>query len=125
VSVVYDAGVLVAAERNDRQIWAEHRVRLELGLVPITTAPVVAQVSRSHRQVQLRRLLRGCDILAFVPEQAHEIGGLLARANMSDVVDAHVIVTAAKQMSTVMTSDPDDLRQLSDQLAAPVQIRRI
>jgi hypothetical protein len=64
-------------------------------------------------------------MVALAPEQAHEVGGLLARANMSDVVGAHVIVTAAKQMSTVMTSDPDDLRQLSDQLAAPVQILRI
>jgi predicted nucleic acid-binding protein len=122
---LYDAGVLVAAERNDRQIWADHRVRLELGSVPITTAPVVAQVSRSHRQAQLRRLLRGCDIVAFAPEQAHEVGGLLARATASDVVDAHVIVTAAKHMSTVMTSDPDDLRRLSDQLTTPVQILRV
>jgi hypothetical protein len=43
---VYDAGVLVAAERNDRQAWADHRARPELGVVPTTTAPAVAQVSR-------------------------------------------------------------------------------
>ena len=30
--VVYDAGALIAAERNDRRFWAEHRVRLELGI---------------------------------------------------------------------------------------------
>ncbi|MDQ6615841.1 MAG: PIN domain-containing protein [Actinomycetota bacterium] len=125
MTVVYDASVFVAAERNDRQIWADHRVRLELGFVPTTTAPVVAQVSRSHRQVQLRRLLRGCDIEAFAPDQAHEVGSLLARAGMSDVVDAHVVMTAARHMSTVLTSDSEDLRQLSDQLAAPVEIRRI
>ncbi|MEA2501904.1 MAG: hypothetical protein QOD01_2015, partial [Actinomycetota bacterium] len=47
MSVVYDAGVLVAADRNDRTVWADHRARLELGTVPLTTAPVVAQVSRS------------------------------------------------------------------------------
>jgi hypothetical protein len=28
LSVVYDAGVLVAAERGDRAVWSEHRVRL-------------------------------------------------------------------------------------------------
>jgi hypothetical protein len=125
MTVVYDAGVFVAAERNDRQIWADHRVRLELGFVPITTAPVVAQVSRSYRQVQLRRLLRGCDIEAFASDQAHEVGSLLARAGMSDVVDAHVVMTAAKHMSTVLTSDSEDLRQLSDHLHASVEIRRI
>jgi hypothetical protein len=54
VTVVYDGGNLIAAERHDRAAWADHRTRLELGLVPMTTAPVVAQVSRSARQCQLR-----------------------------------------------------------------------
>ncbi len=63
MSVVYDAGVFVAADRDDRGAWADHRVRLELGVVPTTTAPVVAQVTRSPRQAQLRRFLRGCDIV--------------------------------------------------------------
>ena len=58
---LYDAGVLVAADRNDRRAWADHRARLEAGLVPQTTAPVVAQVSRSSRQAPLRRFLQGCD----------------------------------------------------------------
>ena len=26
--VVYDAGVLIAADRNVRAIWADHRIRL-------------------------------------------------------------------------------------------------
>jgi hypothetical protein len=47
LNVLYDAGVLIAADRGERQIWVQHRIRLEAGLRPITTAPVVAQVSRS------------------------------------------------------------------------------
>jgi hypothetical protein len=31
-TVVYDAGVLVAADENERRAWAEHKVRLELGM---------------------------------------------------------------------------------------------
>jgi hypothetical protein len=93
--VVYDAGVLVAADRDDREAWADHRVRLELGVTPVTTAPVVAQVSRSPGQVQLRRFLRGCDIVPFSPEDAHAVGALLGQTGTSDVVDAHVVVTAA------------------------------
>jgi hypothetical protein len=123
VSIIYDAGVLVAADRSDRETWADHRVRLEVGVVPATTAPVVAQVSRSDHQVQLRRLLRGCDIVGFAPEQSHAVGALLSSAGTSDVVDAHVVVTAAKDSSTVLTSDPDDLRHLSAQLPVPVRIR--
>ena len=125
MSIVYDAGVLVAAERDDRSVWADHRIRLEVGAVPTTTAPVVAQVSRSARQVQLRRFLRGCEIAAFSPQQADEVGELLDKAGASDVVDAHVVVIAATTGSPVLTSDPDDLRRLSNYLPTPVVIRRI
>ena len=125
MSIVYDAGVLVAAERDDRNVWADHRIRLEVGAVPTTTAPVVAQVSRAARQVQLRRFLRGCEIAAFSPQQADEVGELLAKAGAFDVVDAHVVVIAATTGSPVLTSDPDDLRRLSNDLPAPVVIRRI
>jgi hypothetical protein len=122
VSVVYDAGALIGAERNERQIWADHRARLELGILPMTTALVVAQVSRSQEQVQLRRFLRGCEVTAFFPDTAHEVGSLLARARLSDVAVAHVVVTASRHGSVVLTSDPDDLRRLSDALPTPINV---
>jgi len=77
-SAAYDAGILVAADRNVRAVWAEHRVRLEAGIVPVVPVPVVAQVSRSAAQVQLRRLLRGCEVAALTGEAAHAAGYLLA-----------------------------------------------
>lgn len=122
MSVVYDAGVLVAADRNDRSVWAAHRVRLELGIVPVTTAPVVAQVSRSPRQARLRQLLRGCHIAPFTSEQCHQVGALLGAAAASDVVDAHVIVTAAVSGSAVRTADGDDLSALSSHVRPPVRV---
>jgi hypothetical protein len=125
VSVVYDAGVFIAAERSNRELWADHRARLELGVIPTTTAPVVAQVSRSVRQVQMRRFLRGCEIEAFEQGQAHEVGALLARARTSDVVDAHLIIVAAKTAATVLTGDIDDLTVLSSHLSARVAVRLV
>ena len=125
MSVVYDAGLLVAADRSDREVWADHRARLEVGVVPLTTAPVVAQVSRSTRQVQLRRFLRGCDIIGFTREEPHEVGILLSRAETADVVDAHVVLTASRRGSTVLTSDAQDLQRLSDCLPEPIVIRPI
>ena len=125
MSILYDAGVLVAAERNDRQVWADHRARLELGVVPATTAPVIAQVSRSPRQVQLRRFLRGCHVVGFAPEHGHEVGELLSRARAADVVDAHVIIVAAEAGASVLTSDTDDLRHLSSGLPTPVPVRAL
>ncbi|MGH9293822.1 MAG: PIN domain-containing protein [Acidimicrobiales bacterium] len=125
MSVVYDAGLLVAAERNDRTVWADHRTRLEAGVVPVTTAPVVAQVSRSPRQAQLRRLLRGCEVVGFGPAEAHEVGALLARSGTPDAVDAHVVVTAARYGAAAVTSDVGDLRRLSDSLDAPIPVRGV
>jgi hypothetical protein len=122
MNCVYDAGVFTAAERHERGIWADHRARLELGIVPVTTAPVVAQVSRSGQQVQLRRFLRGCDVVAFAPPQAHAVGALLGAAGSADVVDAHVILVAGATGADVVSSDPDDLTALAARLPSPVRI---
>jgi len=125
MSFVYDAGVLVAADRNDRSVWAEHRARLELGMAPVTTSPVVAQVSRTGRQAQLHRFLRGCEFDPFGPDEGHAVGALLGAAGTSDVVDAHVVLVAARTGAVVLTSDLDDLSQLSEQLPSRVPLQRV
>jgi predicted nucleic acid-binding protein len=81
-------------------------------------------VSRSARQVQLRRFLRGCHVVAFSPEEAHDVGQLLDGSGTSDVVDAHLAHTASGMGATVLTSDEGDLRRLSDHLSIPVPVRR-
>jgi len=112
--VVYDAGALVAADRNSRAFWLDHRVRLEQGIVPVVPAAVVAQVSRSARQVPLRRLLKGCDVAVLDEDAAHRAGRLLAMAATSDVVDATVAVLAADLGALVLTSDRHDIERLLD-----------
>ena len=111
-AVVYDAAVLVSADRNERRAWAEHKARLELGVVPLVPAPVIAQVSRSPRQAQLRRFLTGCVVVPLGEVEAHEAGRLLAATKTSDVVDAVVVTTAIRQKATILTSDPDDIERL-------------
>ena len=123
MTVVYDAGVLVAADRSDAQGVGRPPNRLELGLVPVTTAPVVAQASRSPRQVQLRRFLNGCHVLPLLAESAHEIGALAGVSGTSDVVDSHlVLVAAAFATGGVLTSDEGDLRRLAADGSTPVPI---
>jgi predicted nucleic acid-binding protein len=124
VTVVYDAGALIAADRSDRAVWADHRARLELGIAPVTTAPVVAQVSRSARQAQLRRFLRGCEIVPFADADAHEVGSLAGRAKTSDVVDMHVVVVAHRRRYGVVTSDVRDLRPIVTALGRAVPLIR-
>jgi predicted nucleic acid-binding protein len=111
-TVVYDAAVLVAADRNERRAWAEHKARLELAVVPLVPAPVVAQVSRSPQQAQLRRFLTGCVVVPLGVTEAHEAGRLLGITKTSDVVDAVVVTTALRQEATILTSDSDDIKRL-------------
>ena len=111
-SVVYDAAVLVAAARNERRAWAEHKARLELGVVPLVPAPVVAQVSRSPQQAQLRRFLTGCVVVPLGASEAHEAGRLLGMTRTADVVDAVVVTTALRQRAIILTGDPDDIGRL-------------
>jgi hypothetical protein len=110
--VVYDAGPLIAAERNDRRFWAEHRIRLELGIVPCVPSPVLAQVSRSPKQVQLRRLLRGCEVVALEEAGAHEVGTLLGKARTTDISDAAVVAVATARAADIVTSDRSDIERL-------------
>jgi predicted nucleic acid-binding protein len=110
--VVYDAAVLVAADRNERRAWAEHKVRLELGVDPLVPSPVVAQVSRSPQQAQLRRFLTGCVVVPLGEDDAHEAGRLLGVARTSDVVDAVVVTVAIRNKAAILTGDPNDIKRL-------------
>jgi predicted nucleic acid-binding protein len=120
--VVYDTGALIAAERNDRKLWADHRVRLETGVVPAVPAPVVAQVSRSARQAQLRRLLRGCEVLALDESMAHAVGRLLGRSDTADIVDATVVTMAIAQRAQIVTSDRGDVSRIANAAGARLVI---
>src|SRR5437868_11117524 len=102
-AVVYGAAVLVAADRNERRAWAEHKVRLEFGILPLVPAPVVAQVSRSPQQAQLRRFLTGCVVVPLGERDAREAGRLLGKTKTADVVDAVVVTTAVRQKATILT----------------------
>lgn len=110
--VVYDSGVLVAADRSERRVWAEHRVRLEAGIVPMVPAPVVARASRSPKQAQMRRLLRGCEVVPFDETSAHAAGRLLALTKTTDIADAAVAQLASKHHADIVSGDPEDMRRL-------------
>jgi predicted nucleic acid-binding protein len=111
-AVVYDTGVLIAADRSRRRTWAEHRVRLEAGLVPLVPSPVVAQASRSPKQAQMRRLLRGCEVVPFDELAAHAAGRLLGKTRTKDVVDASVAELSIRKGADVVSDDAEDIRRL-------------
>jgi len=102
----------VAADRNERRAWAEHKARLEFGVIPLVPAPVVAQVSRSSKQVQLRRFLTGCVVVPLSESDAHEAGRLLGLTRTADIVDAVVVTMALRQKGVILTGDRGDMERL-------------
>jgi len=75
-------------------------------------APVVTQVSRSPKQAQIRRLLRGCEVVAFDEAAAHAAGALLGKARTRDVVDASVAELAIRKLADIVSDDAKDIRRL-------------
>jgi hypothetical protein len=120
MGVTYDTGALIAADRGERRIWARHRALLTRREVPTVPAPVLAQSWRgSNRQVQLARLLAGCDVEVLDDGRARSVGALAARAATTDIVDACVVEGALRRRDLVVSSDERDLRAI----AAAVGIR--
>jgi rRNA-processing protein FCF1 len=111
--IVYDTGALLAAERTDVRMWGLHKDALLGQVRPIVPSVVLAQAWRGGPQPNLSRLLKGCVIEAVAENAAREIGKLLAANSSSDVVDAAVVISAAKRGDLVVTSDPDDLAALA------------
>ena len=120
--IVYDTGVLIAADRSERHTWAEHRVRLEAGIIPLVPSPVVAQASRSPKQAQMRRLLRGCEVVSMDEAAAHAAGALLGKSRTTDVVDASVVVLSIRHGADVVSDDAEDIQRLLAGARAKVSI---
>jgi len=123
VGVTYDTGALIAADRNERRIWARHRALLVRRVVPVVPAPVLAQAWRGHaRQVQLPRLLAGCDVEALDDGRARATGALAALAATTDIVDAAVVEGALRRHDLVISSDHADLQAIAAVVGARLEI---
>lgn len=123
--LTYDSGALIAAERNDRLMWALHRRVLERGVRPVVPAGVLGRAWRGRPQPQLSRLLQGCRIEDLDEVRSRAAGAACARAKTSDVIDAAVVVGALRRGDLVMTSDPADLSRIASALGATLEIRRV
>jgi predicted nucleic acid-binding protein len=121
VTLVYDTGALLAAERDDRTMWAVHRRGLDRAGQAVVPAVVLGQAWQGGPHPQLSRLLKGCFIESFDENAGRAVGRLLRDTGTSDVVDAHVVLTALRYQAAVLTSDPTDLQRLA--AATKVRLR--
>lgn len=114
IPYVYDAGVLLAIDGNDRRMWAIHHLAVEEGRRLLIPSIVVGQAWRDpRRQVQLGRFLHSCAVVPVGPELAKAAGVLCGKAGTRDVVDASVVTVALARGAIVFTSDPEDIARLS------------
>ncbi len=112
--VTYDTGALLAAERNDRRMWALHAGFLAEEVVPTVPVPVLAQAWRGGaKQASLSRLLALCGVEPMSEEQARAVGHLASRSRHDDIVDVTVVEGALRRQDAIVTSDSRDLRNIA------------
>jgi hypothetical protein len=124
--LILDAGAFLAAERGDREVLARVKKELAVGRTPITNGGVVAQVWRGGggRQAPVALLLAGVDVVPIDNWLGRGAGMLLARTGTSDAIDA-ALVCLARDDDDILTSDPDDLRELAQTFGAHVELIRV
>lgn len=123
MSIVFDAGALLAIERGDRDIAALIKRERQEGRAPLTHGGVVGQVWRGGqgRQANLARLLPGLDVHAIDEALGRRVGVLLGLARSADVVDAAVILLSVDG-DEILTSDSDDLAYLAQAAGRHVEL---
>jgi hypothetical protein len=117
--IAFDAGGLIALDRNDRRVIALIARATERGMRITIPATALAQAIRNPaRQARLSRLIRqaGTDLIPLDGPDATAVGLLLARTATADIVDAHVVVCARRAGQSVVTSDAGDLRKIAPEL---------
>jgi len=117
--MTFDAGGLIALDRNDRRVIALLARAMELGLRVTVPATALAQAIRNPaRQTRLSRLIRqdATDLVALDGPDSTAVGLLLAKTATADIVDAHVAICARRTGQVVVTSDPGDMRRLDPEL---------
>lgn len=110
--MIIDTGLLISIDRSERTAHAFLTAAARSETALHTTHPVVAQVWRSGpRQARLSAFLKTITIHPL--DDGRLVGQLLAQTRTSDVVDAHLVITAARLGHDILTGDPKDITTLS------------
>ncbi|MGH9230429.1 MAG: hypothetical protein ACRD07_17185 [Acidimicrobiales bacterium] len=113
MSLVLDAGALIAYEHGSRTVQAFLERASRSGEDVRTSTAVVAQAWHGDpKQARVALLLHGVDERALTSERARSVGQLLRQAAMTDVIDG-AVVDIASDGDEILTGDPDDIRALA------------
>jgi hypothetical protein len=123
--LTYDTGALIAAERDNRLMWALHRAALGRGVNVTVPAGALGEAWRGGPQARLSMLLKGCVVEALTEPQAREVGVLIGRSGVADTVDAAVAEGALRRRDAVVTSNRSDIERLMASVASPMPIHEV
>ncbi len=123
MTLILDAGALIALDRNDRAMWRRLKTSLLAASVPVTHGGIVGQAWRGTgpRQAMLARALEAIDVRALTGSLGRRAGELLGRSRTSDVIDA-ALVLLADDGDEIVTSDADDITPLARLAGRHVEI---
>lgn len=122
MTLVLDAGALIALDRNQRAMWVRLKAAYSAGELPVTHGGVVGQVWRGGpRQARLATALAGIDVKPLDAKLGRAAGGLLRMTGTFDVIDAAVALLAADG-DDVITADLDDLELLLTAIGRHVEL---
>jgi hypothetical protein len=113
MTLVLDAGALIALERGDRAMWRRLKATHAKGDDPVSHGGVVGQAwrGRGPRQALLSKALQGIDVRPVDEALGRAAGELMGRSRTTDVVDA-ALVLLALDGDLIVTSEPEDLARL-------------
>ena len=114
MTLVLDAGALIAMERGDRDTAAVIEVARQERRAVVVPAGVVGQVWRGGGQVRVARLLNARDVQVepLTDASARAAGVLCGQAGTADVIDASIVIITRRLGATVISSDRADLEIL-------------
>ncbi len=122
MTLVLDAGALVALERNERSMWVRLKFSQLAGEPPVSHAGVVGQVWRGGpHQARLSQALGGIEIRPLDEGLGRSAGELLGKTSKSDVVDAAVALLA-NDGDEIVTSDRGDIQAMVEALGRHVEL---
>ena len=124
MTLVLDAGALIALDRNHRAMWVRLKAVQSAGELPVTHGGVIGQVWRGGpRQARLAAALRGIEVRPLDEQLGRAAGELLRQSRTVDVLDAAVALIAGDG-DDVITADVEDLELLIAATGRHVEIIR-
>jgi hypothetical protein len=124
VTLVLDAGALIALERNERPMWTRLKALQAAGDVPVTHGGVLGQAwLGGARQARLATAVEGITVESIDRALGRAASKLLGAARRSDVLDACLVLLAGDG-DEIVTADRHDIEVLAAATGRHVELIR-